>query len=157
MRSCWRKIIWSSSCYLEKRINIFMSATLFHLAQFSQSFELFFRLWDHLSSLTPSPVCCLEFSLRVGESAWPILRFDLILRRSNQWNYWHVSHCASSSLCLCTIWQFICPSPKLLDWVKMLNSCWWPTRCVLWTKNISVFLWKTFEMLFVKAVAFVFM
>ena len=79
-----------------------------------------------------------DVCMRVGESALPIQRFDLISKRSNQLNHRHVS------LCLCAthtaIQQLISPAPKLLDWVKTVNSCWWPTRCGLWTKSMHIVL-----------------
>lgn len=100
------------------------------------SLPVFFFFFFHLCFVwysSSGDVC-----MRVGESALPIQRFDLISKRSNQLNYRHVS------LCLCAahtaIQQLISPARKLLDWVKTVNSCWWPTRCGLWTKSIHIVL-----------------
>lgn len=139
----------SSSCYLVKRIDKFISPSLFAFRKWHPSLRALCCLWSSETTSGPSPffVCvsgiqparcrvCLthpkiwpDFTAKqsVELSARVTLCFlvhppALPLFPSRSDSSYTAAHLSSSY--------------KLLDWVKTLNSCWWPTRCGLWTKNI---------------------
>lgn len=83
-------------------------------------------------------VCCPSVSgacMRVRDPALPIQRFDLIFKaKQSAGPSARVGVLLLLSLCLrpphSALQSLISPAPKLL------NSCWWPTRCRLWSRNI---------------------
>ncbi len=177
IRCVWNERIESSSYSLVKRIDRILSPSLFAI----------FRKWHRLltelcclhsfetaSGSSPPLVvvfflfCCVWYSSRsdaymqVGESTFPIQRFDLISKQSDQWKHRHVSLCASSSfplLSLClrpahtAIQQLISPAPKLLNWVKHWTAAGDPPDVVCKPKiynAASSCIWTVFVALFVK-------